>query len=176
MRSPRGIAPALAAVLPMLAYATHASASNFRPYVIGSRAAGMGGAFTALADDGSGPFYNPGGVAFVQRSQLSLSGSVYGLVRGTIEDALTDGHDFDYQNLNVFPTAASAVWRLGAPEERSGNALAYRSEHTSTNLGLNVSGGSGRDVVPHNLDFRDMKVTGASQLLAYVFLASSYEF
>jgi len=33
--------------------------SNFRPYLVGGRAAGMGGAFTALADDGSGGYYNP---------------------------------------------------------------------------------------------------------------------
>jgi hypothetical protein len=35
--------------------AAWADDSNFRPYLVGGRAAGMGGAFTALADDGSGP-------------------------------------------------------------------------------------------------------------------------
>jgi|GEM_PF-5841256 len=39
----------------------------------------MGGAFTALADDRSGAcYYNPDGVAFAKRSNISLSGSVYG--------------------------------------------------------------------------------------------------
>ena len=71
----------------VLAPGSRADDSNFRPYVVGGRAAGMGGAFTALADDGSGPYYNPGGLAFMRRSQLSLSGSVYGIVSGTQADA-----------------------------------------------------------------------------------------
>src|SRR3982751_1652207 len=81
--------------------------SNFRPYIVGGRAAGMGGAFTALADDGSGPYYNPGGLAFVRRSQLSLSAFVYGLVSGSNADALGDGHDFTFRDLNIFPLAPS---------------------------------------------------------------------
>ena len=98
--------------------------SNFRPYLVGSRAAGMGGAFTALADDGSGPYYNPGGIAFVSRSQLSIAGSVYGIVSGTFDNALGIGtarHDFSYRNLNIFPTATAGVWKLddGARPDRA---------------------------------------------------------
>ena len=99
---------------------------NFRPYVVGSRAAGMGGAFTALADDGSGPYYNPGGLAFVRRSQVSLSGSVYGVVSGSNKDALGDGHDFTFRDLNIFPVATSVVWKFadGPGYEGDGSALA----------------------------------------------------
>ena len=109
-----------------LFFATAALAddSNFRPYVVGSRAAGMGGAFTAIADDGSGPFYNPGGIAFAARSQLSLSGSVYGLSTGTFKDALGDGHDFNFHSLNISPTTTSAVFRLGPDGTTDGNVLA----------------------------------------------------
>src|SRR5438105_2420245 len=109
-----------------VAFCARADDSNFRPYVVGGRAAGMGGAFTALADDGSGPYYNPGGLAFVRRSQLSLSASVYGLVGGSNADALGDGHDFNYRGLNIFPVSTSAVWKLsdsGSPEGE-GTALA----------------------------------------------------
>src|SRR4051812_11082184 len=102
-------------VVPLLlsAQAVRADEANFRPYIVGSRAAGMGGAFTGLADDGSGPFYNPGGLAFVRRSQLSLSGSVYGVVTGTNSDALGDGHDFSFSDLNIFPVATSVIWKFG---------------------------------------------------------------
>src|SRR5256885_4912429 len=109
-----------------VAESARADDSNFRPYIVGGRAAGMGGAFTALADDGSGPYYNPGGLAFVRRSQLSLSASVYGLVGGGNADALGDGHDFNYRGLNIFPVSTSAVWKLsdtGSPEGE-GTALA----------------------------------------------------
>lgn len=112
----------------VIAPAASADDANFRPYVVGGRAAGMGGAFTALADDGSAPYYNPGGLAFVRKSQLSLSGSVYGMVSGSQADALGDGHDFTFRDLNVFPVSTSAVWKLGAADTESpdgdGTALA----------------------------------------------------
>src|SRR5438445_4259880 len=110
----------------VLAPGSRADDSNFRPYVVGGRAAGMGGAFTALADDGSGPYYNPGGLAFMRRSQLSLSGSVYGIVSGTQADALGDGHEFSARDLNIFPVSTSAVWKLGegGSPEGDGTALA----------------------------------------------------
>jgi long-chain fatty acid transport protein len=100
-----------------------ADESRFRPYLVGGRASGMGGAFTALADDGSGPWYNPAGVAFVRRSQLSIAGSVYGLVSGSFHDALGDGHDFRYRGLNTFPSVTAGVWKLGAPGAEEGGVL-----------------------------------------------------
>jgi hypothetical protein len=108
----------------LVAAAAEADDSNFRPYVVGARAAGMGGAFTAIADDGSGPFYNPGGIAFAARTQLSLSGSVYGLVNGSFKDALGDGHDFTYHSLSISPTTTSAVFRLGPEGATDGNVVA----------------------------------------------------
>jgi hypothetical protein len=108
----------------LIAAAAEADDSNFRPYVVGSRAAGMGGAFTAIADDGSGPFYNPGGIAFAARTQLSLSGSVYGLSTGSFKDALGDGHDFSFHSLNISPTTTSAVMRLGPEGAHDGYVLA----------------------------------------------------
>jgi long-chain fatty acid transport protein len=108
----------------LAAFSAAADDANFRPYVVGSRAAGMGGAFTALADDGSGPYYNPGGLAFVRRSQVSLSGSVYGVVSGKNSDALGDGHDFTFRDLNIFPVATSVVWKFGENDQPEGDGSA----------------------------------------------------
>jgi long-chain fatty acid transport protein len=112
--SPRRAATLLAALLAVTS--ARADESNFSPYHVGSRAAGMGGAFTALADDGSGAWYNPGGLAFVKHSQLSLAGSVYGVVSGSFADALGDGHTFKYSGLNTLPTTTAAIWKLGPPD------------------------------------------------------------
>src|SRR5262245_66165014 len=79
--------------------------SNLRPCIVGSRAAGLGGAFPALADDGSGPYYNPGGIAFARRSSLSLSASVYGLASGDLNDALGNGTTFHFSDLQTFPVS-----------------------------------------------------------------------
>ena len=94
--------------------------SNFKPYVVGGRAAGMGGAFTALADDGSGAYYNPGGLAFTRSSSLSFSLNVYGVAGGTVKDALGDGHDFVYRDLNVFPVATAGIKKLGEVDPEVG--------------------------------------------------------
>jgi hypothetical protein len=96
--------------------------SNFKPYVVGGRAAGMGGAFTALADDGSGAYHNPGGLAFTRSSSLSFSLNVYGLAGGTVKDALGDGNDFVYRDLNIFPVATAGIKKLGAVEPETGVA------------------------------------------------------
>ncbi len=104
-----------------------ADSANIRPYLVGSRAAGMGGAATALADDGAGPYYNPGGIAFALASSLSLSASVYGLVSGTQKDGLSTGHDFTFSDINTFPVSTSAVFKWGPRAEPDGapvNALA----------------------------------------------------
>lgn len=46
---------------------------HYNNFLIGDRATGMGGAYTALSDDPSGIFYNPGGLAFCGDSEISLS-------------------------------------------------------------------------------------------------------
>lgn len=127
--SPRPARPRRPRLLPLAAVgllaATPALAdtSNFRPYLVGARAAGMGGAFTALADDGSGPWYNPAGIGFVERSSVSLSGSAYGLVSGSIKDALGDGRSFKYSSLDTFPTSTTGVWRLPDPAPGAAQVL-----------------------------------------------------
>src|SRR5215470_2740726 len=42
---------------------------------VGVRAAGMGGAFTAVADDGTAPFWNPAGLASGPFAGLTLDGN-----------------------------------------------------------------------------------------------------
>jgi long-chain fatty acid transport protein len=94
--------------------------SNFKPYIVGGRAAGMGGAFTALSDDGSGGYHNPGGLAFTRSSSLSFSLNAYGLAGGTVKDALGDGHDFVYRDLQVFPVATAGIKKLGEVDPEVG--------------------------------------------------------
>lgn len=59
----------------MLVTATAAQADEFHHnnVLIGDRAAGMGGAYTAISDDASGPYYNPAGMAFTKGRNISVS-------------------------------------------------------------------------------------------------------
>lgn len=56
--------------------------SNFSIFENGVRAAGMGGAFVAIANDGSALFYNPAGIAFQPGMRMQMDGlGVIGLFR-----------------------------------------------------------------------------------------------
>src|SRR4051812_44004669 len=55
-----------------------AAFSNYNTILIGDRAAGMGGAFTALTEDtGAAAFYNPASIIRMKGASLSASVSVY---------------------------------------------------------------------------------------------------
>ncbi len=59
-------------------------ASAFSIYELGVRAMGMGGAFAAIADDGSALFYNPAGIAFQKGLRMEMDSlGVVGLFRFT---------------------------------------------------------------------------------------------
>ena len=51
-------------------------ASGFSILELGARASGMGGAFAAVADDGSALFYNPAGIAFQRGTRIQMDGFI----------------------------------------------------------------------------------------------------
>ncbi len=74
-----------AVLLALLTGAAWADEYHLMGFPTGSRAAGMGGAFTALATDSSALFYNPAGLVLSAGTELSLSTSVYSVVSDSIE-------------------------------------------------------------------------------------------
>lgn len=94
---------ALAILVP--AASRSALGSNFTIFENGVRASGMGGAFAAIADDGSALFYNPAGIAFQKGTRLEMDSlGVVGLFRFHPSDtpAGTIVPEKGY-NLNVSP-------------------------------------------------------------------------
>ncbi len=96
-----------------------AQAQGYQPYPIGERGTGLGGAYTALAEDEGGAYYNPAGLAFTTGNSLSVSTSFYGLVFGRVDNGLGGGNDFTYSTINLLPINASSLWHLGKAEEGS---------------------------------------------------------
>ncbi len=51
---------------------TTPSTAAFQDHLWGARPAGLGGAFTALADDANAPAYNPAGISFLQKQEITF--------------------------------------------------------------------------------------------------------
>jgi long-chain fatty acid transport protein len=97
-------------LLLLAAAESRADDSHYQDQPLGDRAAAMGGAFIALGDEASGAYYNPAGLADAPHSSVSLSASVYGMVRQH-----TDGHDGPAatdSNFQSYPTTVAWLWRV----------------------------------------------------------------
>lgn len=111
----------LGAMLAALAIpaAAQAGDTRYQDYVIGGRAIGLGGAFVSLADDASGIYYNPAGIADVDRRSASVSTSLYGFERGanrldpTVPVTGLEELDVEFNELVIVPASAGYVQGIG---------------------------------------------------------------
>jgi long-chain fatty acid transport protein len=87
---------------------------HHRNVLPGSRAAGLGGAYTALSDDPSGSYYNPAGL--VHTRDLDVSVSVNSFQVATLKykniAALND-QDFEEDSQTIFPSFVGSNYRFG---------------------------------------------------------------
>ncbi len=102
---------ALAAGLAGAAAPARADDNHYQSMLIGDRALGLGGAFTAISDDASGAYYNPAGLAEAPYSSLSLSASVYGYASQSFEIASADFAS-DNATFISYPTTAAWIQRV----------------------------------------------------------------
>ncbi len=93
--------------------------NHYQNYLVGERAVGLGGAFTAIADDSSAAFYNPAGLAEVPYSSLSLSAAVYGFAsEATTIDVV--GIELTGRTFVSYPTTAAWIQLLRQGDPKSG--------------------------------------------------------
>ena len=83
---------------------------NSYQYIIGDRAAGMAGAFTALANDSTSLWYNPAGLAEIKTSNLNISGNTYSFLtskkKGLFE---IENNNNEYDKINYTESDFSIV-------------------------------------------------------------------
>lgn len=89
-----------------------AGEANYQPFVVGERAAGMGGAVVATADGMDACFYNPAGLGGEKRDSISINGTLYGIQDFKTKDAAFPGEDFNISSFVTIPTGLSAVKKL----------------------------------------------------------------
>lgn len=108
---------AAGASLPLLLVSpAPARAGNEEGVLIGNEAALSGGAVVAVVDDGTGGWYNPAGVARVERTSIDASGSATQLRLASTPQLLRSATgayaDGGYYELNGIPSAVTACRRL----------------------------------------------------------------
>jgi hypothetical protein len=85
--------------------------------LVGERASGLGGAYTAVSDDPSGCYYNPAGIAFAQGRRLSISVNAYNVSTKTYKDALHkttgEGEDWELKSSQLLPNFFGVIHQLG---------------------------------------------------------------
>jgi hypothetical protein len=120
-----GKAAAASVVLPLLVWSTDARAVDFTIYdnaqsvPIGARAAGMGGAYTALACDEGALHYNPASLSCAASSHLELTANAYVLQGLRATGALGPAGDIRATTYHSIPSIVGAVRILREGESKT---------------------------------------------------------
>lgn len=113
--SKRRIVPVLALVCVVGAGAA-ADDLHYINLFVGDRAAGLGGAYTAIADGPEGAYYNPAGLAFSPASYISLSTNavqIKNLSYKDIWDSPDDPIDYDRNSFSFVPNFFGTIQKDG---------------------------------------------------------------
>ncbi len=121
---------ALAALACLLSLSALADDAHYQNFLIGERASGMGGAFTAIANDPSGTYYNPAGLVDIKSGLLSADLNFYSFQQqsltnalhvagGNILDQFKDSVTAAAAQLNVVPGSAGEAHGVG-PRDAQG--------------------------------------------------------
>jgi long-chain fatty acid transport protein len=103
----------LAAFSSQCALSAYADEFHYNNILIGDRAAGMAGAYTAISDDPSGLYYNPAGIAYAQGSNISVSANALHQTKTVYKNALGNGNDYQRNSFALLPNFFGIIQPLG---------------------------------------------------------------
>lgn len=103
-----------AAIFAMLSFAVTSWADEFHynNILIGDRASGMGGAYTAVSDDPGGMYYNPAGIAYSTGKSLSASVNAYNASNRTYKGVVS-GQDWTRSSSTLLPNFFGIIQPVG---------------------------------------------------------------
>ncbi len=90
----------------------HADEYHYNNIIIGDRAAGLAGAYTAISDEASGLFYNPAGIVFSENLQLSASANAFHETE-LIYKSVLNGGDWKRKSSNIVPNFFGMTSKFG---------------------------------------------------------------
>lgn len=103
-----------AALLALFSYPATSGADEFHynNILIGDRASGMGGAYTAVSDDPGGMYYNPAGIAYSTGKNLSASVNAYSVTNRTYKGVI-NGQDWTRTSSTLLPNFFGIIQPVG---------------------------------------------------------------
>lgn len=129
-------------------FQAHADDLHYNNILVGDRAAGMGGAYTAISDDPSGLYYNPAGIVFAPGRSFSASVNAYQYSKKTYKDVL-GGNGWERVSSNLLPNYFGVIQPLGSgkigfsyavPDTRLENqAQTFQNLGTTTRYVINMN-------------------------------------
>lgn len=102
---------AMGLVMASTAWATD---SKYQTYIVGDRAAGMGGAVVSIADSVDACYYNPAGLTEVKANSVSLSANLYGFQRYKVDNGLFPGEDVQSGSFVTIPASMGGIYKYGS--------------------------------------------------------------
>lgn len=90
-----------------------ADEDHYLNQLIGDRAAGMGGAYTAISDDPAGTYYNPAGIVYAQSRNLTASANTFSTNQKKYSAVLGGQYDWTRESYSLLPNFFGIVQPLG---------------------------------------------------------------
>lgn len=108
----RIVLPAVLLALSSFAAPSGADEFHYNNILIGDRASGMGGAYTAISDDPGGMYYNPAGIAYSTGKNLSASVNAYSVSNRTYKGVI-GGQDWTRTSSTLLPNFFGIIQPVG---------------------------------------------------------------
>ena len=86
---------------------------HYNNFLIGDRASGMGGAYTAVSDDPTGLYYNPAGIVYATGKNLSASVNAYYSLNKKY-DNIIGGNGWERKSSSLLPNFFGITQPLGS--------------------------------------------------------------
>jgi long-subunit fatty acid transport protein len=103
----------LSAMISCMAATAAADELHYTNLLIGDRASGMGGAYTAVSDDATGLYYNPAGIAYAVGRNFSASVNAFYDNVKTYKNVLSNGNGYTRKSSSLLPNYFGVVQPLG---------------------------------------------------------------
>lgn len=90
-----------------------ADENHYRNILVGERASGMGGAYTAVSDSPAGLYYNPAGVVYAAGGSVTASVNSYDYINKSYSRGLSGLSDWERRSTNFIPSFFGVLRPVG---------------------------------------------------------------